>query len=268
MFAGAFALIGLGLRRLARRLRSRGGPLTRSGNRGARPARIGDRAAVGRLGARPVAAGDAGRGRIEPARRVAVEHSAPRPGPVPGRYSGGGGSALSRHRPPPGSRSRASHGADAARSGGGDQRHAGGRYAGDPRGRLGAARRPRADFLEDSPAGQQDRRRPMVAGRLCRPAAGFARRRRGGSSRAQNRRPPDGGRAGPADRGADCLVPADRLALAGLQFRDHLCAGDARTSALHLPGDDRSARGPVGCAGRARPDHRAADGRAQFACAR
>ena len=70
------------------------------------------------------------------------------------------------------------------------------------------------------------------AGRLFRPAAGLARRRRGGSARAQDRRPADGGRARPADRGADRLVAADRLALAGLQFRDHLCAGDAGKSAL------------------------------------
>ena len=158
VFAGAFALLGLGLRRLARRLRSRGGPLTRLGIAALdRPGSATVRLSV--AWARPVAAGDAGRGGIEPARRAPVEYSAPRPRPVLGRHSRRRGSALPRRRRPRSAGRGASHGPDSARPGRGDQRQAGGRYAGDPRGRVGPARRPRPDLLEDSPARQQDRGR-------------------------------------------------------------------------------------------------------------
>ena len=130
----------------------------------------------------------------------------------------------------------------AARPGHRAQRHAGQRDEGDPRRRVDPARRPRADLRQRPAARQHDRRGPVVAGRLSRPAAGQHRRRCRDRARPQGRRPHDGGRARPPDRGANRLAAADRLAQPGLQLRDHLLARRARRRALHADGERRARR--------------------------
>ena len=74
--------------------------------------------------------------------------------------------------------------------------------------RLDPARRPRPDLRPRPAAGQPDRRRPMVAEGLSRPAAGQHRRRCRDGAQPQGRRHADRRHPRPADRGPDRLACA------------------------------------------------------------